>query len=63
MSEDEMSEKEARETRRPDAAVNDDGVDRTLIRWFRGLTPLERLRTVERYIASVEKVRDGRQYS
>ena len=32
----------------------DDGVDMTLVRWFATLTPLERLRALERQIAAVE---------
>ena len=58
-----MSKTETEKPASADAPVDDDGVDRTLIRWFLELTPLERLRMVERYIASVEKVRNGRQHS
>lgn len=39
---------------------DNDGVDMTLVRWFATLTPLERLRALERHIAAVEKLRSGR---
>ena len=36
---------------------SEDGVDLTLIRWMLSLTPLERLRVLERHIASVQRLR------
>lgn len=67
-SEDEMSGEESKH--RKEAIIEEanpssfdlrsaSGVDRTLIRWFLSLTPLERLRTVENYIASIEKLRNA----
>jgi hypothetical protein len=36
---------------------SEDGVDLTLIRWMLSLTPLERLRVLERHLASVQRLR------
>ncbi len=36
----------------------EDGVDVTLIRWFLSLTPAERLATLERFVNSVEAIRE-----
>lgn len=41
-------------------AYSEDGVDLTLIRWMLSLTPLERLRTVQRNAASMQRLRNGR---
>jgi hypothetical protein len=36
-----------------------DGVDVTLIRWMLSLTPTERVEVLQRYIQSVEQLRDA----
>jgi hypothetical protein len=36
-----------------------DGVDVTLIRWMLSLTPAERIEVLQRYIQSVEQLRDA----
>ncbi len=38
---------------------SDDGVDLTLIRWMLSLSPIERLRTAQRYANSVRKLRNA----
>jgi hypothetical protein len=37
-----------------------DGVDLTLIRWMLSLSPLERLLVLQKSVASLEKLREGR---
>ena len=37
----------------------DDGIDVSVVRWFATLTPLERIRALEKQIAAVEKLRRG----
>jgi hypothetical protein len=37
-----------------------DGVDLTLIRWMLSLTPLERLRVLQRTVRSISRLRDVR---
>lgn len=44
-------------------AISSSGVDLTMIRWFSTLSPLQRLRTVEKYAASINKIRDERHHS
>lgn len=39
------------------AAVSGEGVERTLIRWFLTISPVERIRTVQNYIIFIEKIR------
>ena len=36
---------------------SEDGVDLTLIRWMLSLTPVERLKVLERHLASVQRLR------
>jgi len=36
---------------------SDDGVDLTLIRWMLSLTPVERLKILQRHLASVQRLR------
>ncbi len=36
-----------------------DGVDLTLIRWMLSLSPIERLRTAQRYASSVQRLRNA----
>lgn len=38
---------------------SDDGVDLTLIRWMLSLSPLERLRTAQRYANSAQRLRNA----
>lgn len=38
-------------------AYSEDGVDLTLIRWFLGLTPIERLRFLQRHANAVLRIR------
>ena len=38
---------------------SEDGVDLTLIRWMLSMTPAERLKTLQGYIRSVTRLRDG----
>ncbi len=38
---------------------SDDGVDLTLIRWMLSLSPIERLRTAQRYASSVQRLRNA----
>lgn len=40
-------------------AYSDDGVDLTLIRWMLSLSPLERLRTAQRYAVSAQRLRNA----
>lgn len=50
---------------RPEAVVekqrthSEDGVDLTLIRWMLSLTPLERLRELQRSATALRKLRDA----
>ena len=46
-----------------EADTTSSGVDLSLIRWFLSLSPVERLRTVENYAASINKIRDDRHNS
>jgi hypothetical protein len=41
-------------------SVADDGVDVTLIRWFLGLTPAERLDALQRNVDTLIELRRGR---
>lgn len=41
------------------AAYDREGVDRSLIRWMLGLSPLERLRTMDEHNRSLARVRGG----
>ena len=38
---------------------SDDGVDLTLIRWMLSLSPIERLRTAQRYANSARRLRNA----
>lgn len=38
---------------------SDDGVDLTLIRWMLSLSPLERLRTAQRYANAAQRLRNA----
>ena len=38
---------------------SDDGVDLTLIRWMLSLSPIERLRTAQRYGSAVQRLRNA----
>jgi hypothetical protein len=49
-----MADKEAAPIER---SPTDSGVDPSLIQWFMTLTPSERLRVVQNYIRSVQKIR------
>jgi hypothetical protein len=40
-------------------SYSDDGVDLTLIRWMLSLSPLERLRTAQRYANSAQRLRNA----
>jgi hypothetical protein len=41
------------------AMYSDDGVDLTLIRWMLSLTPTERLRVLQQWVRSIERLRGG----
>jgi len=43
----------------PQPTHSDDGIDLTLIRWMLSLTPLERLRTAQRYARSAQRLRNA----
>ncbi|MCW3055094.1 MAG: hypothetical protein JWN14_4264 [Chthonomonadales bacterium] len=45
--------------RTPQPTHSDDGTDLTLIRWMLSLTPLERLRTAQRYARSAQRLRNA----
>ena len=38
---------------------SDDGVDLTLIRWMLSLSPVERLRTAQRYATTAQRLRNA----
>jgi hypothetical protein len=38
---------------------SEDGVDLTLIRWMLSMTPSERLRTLQGFVRSIERLRSG----
>lgn len=40
-----------------DRTHSEDGVDLTLIRWMLSLSPVERLKVLQRHIASVQRLR------
>ncbi|OGP84311.1 MAG: hypothetical protein A2Y95_02145 [Deltaproteobacteria bacterium RBG_13_65_10] len=40
-------------------AGSDDGVDGTLIRWMLGMTPAQRLATLQSHVDAVLGIRDG----
>jgi len=42
-----------------DKGQADDGVDATLIRWMLGMTPAQRLDTLQSYVDAVLGIRDG----
>ena len=44
-------------TRDRERTHSEDGVDLTLIRWMLSLTPVERLKVLQRHIASVQRLR------
>lgn len=43
----------------PLPTYSEDGVDLTLIRWMLSLTPLERVRTAERYANSLRRLQNA----
>lgn len=45
--------------RAAEPAYSDDGVDLTLIRWMLSLSPLERLRTAQRYARAAHRLRNA----
>ena len=47
------------ESERPLPAVNEDGVDLTLIRWSLSLSPAERLRMLQGHMDLANKMRDA----
>lgn len=51
------TKKNRREVDRP--THSPEGVDLTLIRWFLTLTPMERLRTLENTMKSIQRIRDA----
>lgn len=52
-----LEETDSPEERLP--TYSEDGVDLTLIRWMLSLTPLERLRTAQRYANSAQRLRNA----
>lgn len=46
-----------RRSSRPEATHSPDGVDLTLIRWMLSMTPAQRLRTLQRVVKSVLRIR------
>ncbi len=41
------------------AAISEDGVDLTLIRWMLSLSPLERLQVLQQHIRSIMRLRNA----
>ena len=44
-------------------SYSEDGVDLSLIRWMLSMTPAERLNTLQTYVRSVLRLRDGKRES
>lgn len=62
-SSDRPGSEDLRQTSSTDDPAEETGVDPSLIRWFLSLSPLERLRTVQNYAASIDELKNGRQDS
>ena len=54
-----LTEEENAVTESTQQTHSDDGVDLTLIRWMLSLSPIERLRTAQRYAASAQRLRNA----
>ena len=54
-----LTEEENAVTESMQQTHSDDGVDLTLIRWMLSLSPIERLRTAQRYAGSAQRLRNA----